>query len=160
MSSLRKVSFWSAWHQCTQSLLILLHSGISTGVYVAHKHHVCPVESRQTSIPLLSQQFISSDHRWIITSKGTMQILPNQKTGFITRCQRLTVSPWNTMVVGESVRLGLLLLAFADFSKYQRGLLGAVFGCGGNVDFHPGGKDAETEHGWIDKGGQPEGEQW
>lgn len=49
------------------------------------------------------------------------------------------------MVVGESVKLGLLLLAFADFSKYQRGLLGAVFSCKGNILFHPGGKDSEIE---------------
>lgn len=49
----------------------------------------------------------------------------------------------NTMGVSKSVKHQLLLLTFADLRKYQRGLLGVIFSCGGNMHFHPGGRDAE-----------------
>lgn len=54
----------------------------------------------------------------------------------------------------KSLKHHLSLLTFADLRKYQRGLLGVIFSCGGSVHFHPGGRDAEIEHRWIDKSGQ------
>lgn len=49
------------------------------------------------------------------------------------------------MGVSKSVKHQLSLLTFADLRKYQRGLLGVILSCGGNMHSHPGGRDAEIE---------------
>ena len=69
----------------------------------------------------------------------TLQLVYDENTS------RLFYKELSSRLVTKKVKHQLSPLTFADLRKYQRGLLGVIFSCEGNMHFHPGGRDAEIE---------------